>query len=102
MNTAIINEARKFSLDGIQKNQLLSTDDLELVLLCFEAGQRDEERVHRTSSVYQVLEGEALIYQGGERERLGKGKLLSVPGGTAHVLENAGGGLLVILATRAR
>jgi mannose-6-phosphate isomerase-like protein (cupin superfamily) len=101
MNSAVIGDARKFSLSEVQRNQLLRTDDLSVSLLCFEAGQRDEESVHHSSSLYQVLEGEALVYQGDDRERLGKGKIVAIPAGTPHVLENAGGGLLVILATRA-
>lgn len=102
MKTAAINDARNFSLDGIQRIELLQTDDLGVTLLCFEAGQRDEESVYSSSSLYQVLEGEALVYQGGDRERLGKGKILAMPAGSPHVLENAGGGLLVMLATRLR
>ncbi|MEX2534905.1 MAG: cupin domain-containing protein [Trueperaceae bacterium] len=102
MNTAIINDARKFSLDRIEKIALLETGDFEVTLLCFEAGQRDEESVYHTSSLYQVLEGEALVDGDGDRERLGKGKVLAMPAGVPHVLENAGGGLLVIMATRAR
>lgn len=102
MKTAVIAEARSFSLAGISRNLLLETDDLEAALLCFEAGQRDEEGIHHSSTLYQVLEGEALVYQGEDRERLGKGKVLAVPAGTPHRLENAGGGLLVVLTTRAR
>lgn len=102
MKTASIGEARKFSLDGVQKIDMLDTGDLDVTLLCFEAGQRDEELVHHASSIYQVLEGEALVDADGDRERLGKGRVLGVPAGVPHVLENAGGGLLVILATRAR
>jgi quercetin dioxygenase-like cupin family protein len=101
MKTAVISDARSFSLTDVQRRPLLQTDDLVVTLLCFEAGQRDEEIVHHSSSLYQVLEGEVLVYEGDDRERLGKGKILSVPAGTPHVLENAGGGLLVVLATRA-
>ena len=102
MKTASIGDAREFSLDGVRKVDLLDTGDLDVTLLCFEAGQRDEELVHHASSVYQVLEGEALVDADGDRERLGKGKVMAIPAGVPHVLENAGGGLLVVLATRAR
>lgn len=102
MKLTSINEAREFSLDRVVKAGLLDTTDLEVSLLCFEAGQRDEELVHHGSSVYQVLEGEAFVDADGDRERLGKGKLLAVPAGVPHVLENAGGGLLVVMATRTR
>lgn len=101
METVSISNARKFSLKRIERSTLVKTTDLHIELICFEAGQRDDEGSHTHSSVYQVLEGEALIKQGAESLRLGKGKLFNVPAGTPHVLENAGGGLLVVMATRA-
>lgn len=102
MTTVTISDARQFSLSGIQRNELLATDDFRVTLLCFEAGQRDDERSHDGSCLYQVLEGEALVRRGEDSQRLGKGRLLAVPAGTPHLLENAGGGLLVVMATRAR
>ena len=101
MTPTTISDARAFSLDSVQKNDLVKTDDIHAQLLCFEAGQRDEEEQTSKTTVYQVLEGEALVRQDGESVRLGKGKLLSVPAGQAHTLENAGGGLLVVMATKA-
>jgi mannose-6-phosphate isomerase-like protein (cupin superfamily) len=41
------------------------------------------------------------VRSGEELVRLGKGRLLRVDQGTVHTLENAGGGLLVVLSTRA-
>lgn len=101
MTTVTINDARRFSLKAIQKNELVSTDDLKVSLLCFEAGQQDEEARFGATRVYQVLEGELLIRQEDTSERVGKGKLLTVPAETAHVLENPGGGLLVVMAISA-
>lgn len=100
MRTAAVSEARNFSLKTVQRNVLLRGADFEVSLLCFEAGQRDEEVVHHGSSIYQVLEGEALVAAGQDRERLGKGRVLAVDAGVPHLLENAGGGLLVVMATR--
>ncbi len=102
MTTVTISDARTFSLQNVQKNALVSTDDLDVTLLCFEAGQRDDEASHGRTCIYQVLEGEVLVRQGDESNRLGKGKILTIAPGTAHTLENAGGGLLVVLATCAR
>ncbi len=102
METVTISDARSFSLHRVQRSDLVRTPDLQIELICFEAGQRDDQGEHQTFSVYQVLEGEALVHAGGEGQRLGKGKLLTVPSGQAHTLENAGGGLLVVMATRAR
>mgnify|MGYP002779020133 CR=1 FL=1 len=102
LHTVSIGEARRFSLRGVERRDLVAEEDLRVELICFEAGQRDAPSEHPGSSVYQVLEGEALIHAGSESERLGKGKLLVVPGGRPHSLENAGGGLLVVMATRPR
>lgn len=101
MERVNIQQARRFSLEGVQRQTLTELGDLTLVLLCFEAGQQDAERTAAGSTVYQVLEGEALVRAAGSTERLGKGKLLTVGAGTAHIVENAGGGLLVVLAMQA-
>ena len=47
MTTVTISDARTFSLQTVQKNALVSTDDLDVTLLCFEAGQRDDELTPR-------------------------------------------------------
>lgn len=102
MTIVTIADARRFSLDAVQRSTLLRENELEVELLCFEAGQRDEEERRAGAAVYQVLEGEALLRLGEERHRLGKGKLASVPAGRDHTIENAAGGLLVVLAHRSR
>lgn len=102
MKTATIGDARSFSLDAIQKNDLVEIEDLIVRLVCFEAGQTDDETTLSTGVVYQVLEGELLVRRQGERTRLGKGKVMALAPSTPHVLENAGGGLLVVMATTPR
>lgn len=101
MQTVTINDARAFSLHEVQRRELLRSDDLHVELLCFEAGQRDGDVLAERERLYQVLEGEVIVHGDGPARRLGKGTLLSVPGGTSHALENAGGGLLVVMATGA-
>lgn len=101
MKKVSIQDARKFSLSEVQIRPLLEEADLISELLCFEAGQSAQPRTFERTVTYQVLEGEALVGAADTRERLGKGRLLSVSGGTEHRVENAGGGLLVVLATRA-
>lgn len=99
MTTVTISDARRFSLSSIQETELLADGDLTVALFCFEAGQQADEATRGGSSLYQVLEGELLIRQGDVSQRVGKGKLVSVPAGTRHLLENAGGGLLVVMLT---
>lgn len=102
MNTVTISEARRFSLQQMQRRELASHPDLGVELLCFEAGQSETGLNPTGTVIYQVLEGEALLRSHGERVRLGKGKLTSLSAGEEHAIENAGGGLLVVLATAAR
>ncbi len=100
MRTVKLSDFRSFSLQNVQVNELLHSNGLNASLLCFEAGQRLEETLVSHPVVYQVVEGELLVSEGDDRERVGKGTLLLVEAGTPHILENAGGGLLVVLATR--
>jgi len=101
VKTVTIQDARRFSLEGVQRRPLLSLDVLTVELVCFEAGQAEDVRNLGAGVVYQVLEGEVLVRAEGATHRLGKGKLMSLDAHTDHALENAGGGLLVVLATQA-
>ena len=101
MHVTAIADARRFSLAHVERRPLVEAHDLRVELVCFEAGQREAELTYTATSSYQVLEGEALVRSGDELVRLGKGRLLRVDAGTVHTLENAGGGLLVVLASRA-
>ncbi len=96
METISISSGRKFSL-GAAHESLLIEGDVRVKLLCFEAGQRYHEKAYDSDGIYQVLEGEVLVRTADHNLRLGNGKLLKVPAGTAHSLENAGGGLLVVM-----
>ena len=99
MQTVTISDARSFSLRDVQRRDLVRSDDLHVQLLCFEAGQRDADVTVDHDRLYQVLEGEVIVRGEDTPRRLGKGTLLCVPSGTTHTLENAGGGLLVVMAT---
>lgn len=100
MHTYPIADARRFSLREVQRQELVAHDGLVIELLCFEAGQRLEGPTETAACVYQVLEGEALIREGGVSSRLGKGVLASIASDSDHTIENAGGGLLVVMRTR--
>jgi len=99
MQTVNIANARRFSLAEVQVGRIVQAGDLACELVCFEAGQSWSGGAGG-AVVYQVLEGEALVRAGGATERVGKGKLVALDAGEDHTLENAGGGLLVVLATR--
>lgn len=98
MKSVNISAARRFSLESVQRQELAVAGELRCELLCFEAGQ-SEAQPAVSDVVYQVLEGEALFRRSGKTERLGKGKLLVAEAGDAMTIENAGGGLLVVLST---
>jgi quercetin dioxygenase-like cupin family protein len=100
MNTVSIQDARKFNLKQPERQPLLRAPDLHVELLCFEGGQTLADQTPTSTTSYQVLEGELMIRAQGATQRLGKGKLLQASAGETHTLENTGGGLLVVLATR--
>ena len=95
-----IADARRFSLREVQRQELVAQDGLVIELLCFEAGQHLEGPAETAAHVYQVLEGEALVREGGASKRLGKGVLATFGADTEYTVENAGGGLLVMMRTR--
>ena len=99
MQIHAIADARRFSLREVQRQELVAQDGLLIELLCFEAGQHLQGPAQTAACVYQVLEGEALVREGGTSKRLGKGVLATFDGGAEHTLENAGGGLLVVMRT---
>ncbi|HLU83152.1 MAG TPA: cupin domain-containing protein [Trueperaceae bacterium] len=101
MKIVSISEARRFTLDSVQRRPLETAPGISAELICFEAGQVEPVRSASAAATYQVLEGEAMVRSDGAVSRLGKGKLASVPAGEQHTIENAGGGLLVILAISA-
>jgi quercetin dioxygenase-like cupin family protein len=99
MQTQPIADARRFSLRAVQEATLVAQVGLSIELLCFEAGQRFEGPVLPSGCVYQVLEGEAIVREPSGSTRLGKGVLGVLAAGAEHTIENAGGGLLVVMRT---
>jgi quercetin dioxygenase-like cupin family protein len=97
VQTQAIAAARRFSLREVQRQELVRQQGLLIELLSFEAGQRLEEPPAPDGCVYQVLEGEALVREAGQSTRLGQGVLGALAAGVEHTIENAGGGLLVVL-----
>lgn len=100
MQTVNISKARRFSLDAVQVGELATAGEMSAQLVCFEAGQSWQGGPGAV--IYQVLEGEALLRSGETTERVGKGKLATLESDETHTVENAGGGLLVVLAVRRR
>lgn len=100
MQKTNIGAHRKFSLQSVQSVPVVNERDLQLELLCFEAGQKTSDINHTGTSVYKVIEGEAIVRGLNSRDVVGAGQLLTVGAGVAHNVENAGGGLLTVLAIR--
>lgn len=100
MKTVTIGSARRFSLDAVQEASLVAETGIRVDLLSFEAGQATEATAFAGTTIYQVLEGEAIMRFDGSRERVGSGRLVVVPAESEHRVENSGGGLMVVLRTR--
>lgn len=99
MHVTTIADARRFSLERAEVRTLIDAPDFRSELLCFEAGQRLEPTASAATTTYLVLEGEALVRSDAASLRVGPGRLLRVDAGERHALENAGGGLLVVLTS---
>lgn len=92
-----LSEGRKFSLKAAVQEPMLEGSHLSLRTLYFEGGQSLTPQPGEAS--YQILEGDAVFSgpQGTERARKGHVVL-----GEVGLIENLGGGLLVILETRTK
>ena len=95
MQKRSLSEGRKFSLKAAVREPMLEGSGISLHSLYFEGGQSLTPEPSEAS--YQILEGDAAFTgpQGTERAR--KGQILL---GEVGLIENLGGGLLVILETR--
>ena len=95
MQKRSISEGRKFSLKNPIRETLVQGEHVATYRLCFEGGQAYNPEPGEAS--YQVLEGDALFMDHNGPARARKGEMVL---GAPHEIENAGGGLLVILETR--
>lgn len=97
MQKRAISDGRRFSLKKPVRTPLLAGQGVETFLLCFEGGQSLAPEPGEAS--YQVLEGDAVFASPDASEKARKGQVLV---GSPERIENLGGGLLVVLETRAR
>jgi hypothetical protein len=92
-----LSESRKFSLKAPVREAMLEGSRVSVHGLYFEGGQSLSTEPGEAS--YQVLEGDAAFTGPHGTERARKGNILV---GEVQLIENLGGGLLVILETRAK
>jgi quercetin dioxygenase-like cupin family protein len=98
MEIRTVLDARRFSLEKMQKVNLFSTTELFLDLYCFEPGQAQKVHVHEKSSKYYVvLEGQARFEVGGEAKSLGPGQAVLARAGEPHGVQNQTDDRLVLL-----
>lgn len=97
MQKRSLSEGRKFSLKSAVREAMLEGSRLSVHSLYFEGGQSLSPESGEAS--YQILEGDAAFTGPAGTERARKGNLVV---GEVSLIENLGGGLLVILETRAR
>ena len=96
--------ARRFAADKLQKLNLFETPNFFLDVYCLEPGQEQKAHAHAGSDkVYAVLEGEAEVQVGDERQTLKAGEAALCPAGVQHGLRNgstARAAVLVLMAPR--
>jgi mannose-6-phosphate isomerase-like protein (cupin superfamily) len=87
-----------FRPDRYGKSTLFENEYVLAGLNCLEAGQAMEKHAHQVQTrFYIVLEGKGRAWVGSEQSEIEPGKVIWVPPGHAHRLENSGNERLVLL-----
>lgn len=73
---------------------LVTTDDMQLVLMSLEPGEYIPKEIHEGSQFIRVESGEAYVNVNGEVYNLGDDEVIVIPGNTEHYVENVGDGPL--------
>jgi quercetin dioxygenase-like cupin family protein len=92
----------EFSSEKMTKTDIARGETLFAGLNCFEPGQEHAAHTHAgQDKFYVVLEGDAEIDVGGERQLVGAGGGAFAPSGVVHSVRNKGEKRLVVLAVLA-
>ena len=92
----------KFSDEKMAKTTIAYGETLFAGLNCFEPGQENSAHVHSgQDKLYVVLEGEAEIQVGDEKQLVASGGGAFAPSGVVHAVRNIGNQRLVVLAVLA-
>jgi len=92
----------KFSPEKMAKTDVASGDTLFAGLNCFEPGQQHAAHAHPgQDKLYVVLEGDAEIQVGDEKQIVSTGGGAFAPSGVVHSVRNCGDKRLIVLAVLA-
>ena len=92
----------KFSPEKMAKTDVASGDTLFAGLNCFEPGQQHAAHAHPgQDKLYVVLEGDAEIQVGDEKQLVSTGGGAFAPSGVVHSVRNCGDKRLIVLAVLA-
>ncbi len=92
----------KFSYEKMAKTDIASGETLFAGLNCFEPGQEHAAHTHAgQDKLYVVLEGDAEIEVGGEKQLVAAGGGAFAPAGAVHSVRNCSEKRLVVLAVLA-
>ena len=92
----------KFSPEKMAKTDLASGETLFAGLNCFEPGQQHAAHAHAgQDKLYVVLEGDAEIQVGDEKQLVSAGAAAFAPSGVLHSVRNCGENRLIVLAVLA-
>jgi len=91
-----------FSSEKMAKTTIAHGETLFVGLNCFESGQEHKAHAHAgQDKLYVVLEGEAEIHVGDEKQRVSAGGGAFAPTNVMHSIRNCGEQRLVVLAVLA-
>lgn len=102
MDIVTLAQRRTFSKNALRKVPLFESEHMFFDLYCLEPGQSQRVHTHGDSDkVYVVLEGEAMVQVGDERELVPEGSAVIARAGQPHGVSNESGGQVVMLVAMA-
>jgi quercetin dioxygenase-like cupin family protein len=102
MDTVTLAQRRTFSPEKLTKVPLFDSGHMFFDLYCLLPGQSQRAHVHDASDkIYVVLEGEAMVQVGNERELVPEGTAVIARAGQQHGVSNESDEQVVLLVAMA-
>ena len=73
-----MNKLKEFSAAGFVKNELVVTDNIKLLMICFEPGQAVEPCIMSRSTAFYIIEGKGEVIEAAEAVQVSGGSLVLI------------------------
>lgn len=98
-DVATLKELIDYEEETIAKREILSNNDMKLILMAFDGGEKLSPHRAPANAVLAVLEGEAKVNYEGEDHELKAGDIIYCEEGGCHSIETAGRMKMALMLT---